>query len=150
MLRYHMKFEDGYQLYGKYIGNWGDKATIWRFDGIYGDKVVSSVTKSPAQHLHLEAVPSSTELLEGDSYDMAAVRLRVRDENGNIASYAQLPVSFSVEGPIEIAGPSVSTLEGGMGGLYLRTTGLTGSATLTVSSPATEPLTIQFTIRGNH
>ena len=149
MLRYHMKFEDGYQLYGKYIGNWGDKATVWRFDAVNGDKVISSVTKSPAQHLHLEAVPSSTELLEGDSYDMASVRLRVRDENGNIASYAQLPVSFAVEGPIEIAGPSLSTLEGGMGGLYIRTTGLSGSASLTVSSSETAPITIQFIIRGN-
>ena len=80
---------------------------------------------------------------------MAAVRIRVKDENGNIASYAQLAVSFTVSGPIEIVGPSSSVLEGGMGGLYLRTTGKPGSASLTITAPETEPVAIFFNIEGD-
>ena len=144
MLRYKMTFNDGVALYGKYVGNWGGEATVWRFDAVESGKVVKSVTLSPGAKLHLEVRVSRTTLLERDTYDMASVRIRILDENGNTASYAQLPVHFTLEGDAALVGEETAVSEGGMTGTYIRSTGTAGRAALTVSTPQTESVTIEF------
>ena len=146
MAQYHMKFSDGFDLYGKYVGNWGGEATRWRFDALNGGKVVKSVTLCPSARLHLEARPSTLTLREGDTYDMAAVRVRILDANGNVAPYAQLPVTLSVTGDLELVGPAAVTAEGGMTGTYVKTTGKAGRGTLTLTTAQTEPVTLHFTV----
>ena len=146
MVRYKMSFQDGYDLYGKYVGNWGGSSTVWRFDAISGGRVVASVTKSPSSKLHLEVKPSHTDLTEGDCYDMAAVRVRILDEYDNPVPYAQLPVTFTVTGEAALVGPSIAVSEGGGCGTYVRTTGKAGTAVLTVSAPQTKPVSLTFNI----
>ena len=146
MVRYGLKYSDAVALYGKYIGNWGGEATVWRLDGEKDGKVVVSCTCSPSSRLHLEVTPSHTQLTEGATYDMAAVRVRILDENGNAAPYAQLPVTFCVTGALELVGPATTCAEGGMTGTYLRTTGQAGDALLTVRCPGTEAVTAAFTV----
>ena len=146
MLRYHMTFDDGVALYGKYVGNWGGAATRWRFDAKRGGKTVASVTRTPSSCLHLEAQPSHTALCEDAGYDMASVRIRILDEFGNPAPYAQLPVRLTLTGAAELACPSVVTAEGGMCGAYVRTAGTAGTAQLTIETGQTEPVTLEFTV----
>ena len=146
MTKYGMKFKDAEKLYGKYIGNWGGEATVWRLDALKDGEVVASRTCCPSGKLRLEAIPSHTRLWEGDTYDMAAVRIRILDENGNIAPYAQLPVRFALEGDAELVGPDVTCAEGGMTGTYVKTVGRAGTAKLTVSTAQTEPVEILFTV----
>ena len=147
MLRYKLTFQDAYKLYGKYIGNWGGEATAWTFVAEHHGYEVASVTCCPSSKLHLEVTPSTTVLGERQSYDMAAIRIRILDEFGNIAPYAQLPVKLKLEGAAELIGPDVVTAEGGMTGSYIRTTGAPGPAKLTVSTNQTEPLIVEFTVR---
>ena len=78
---------------------------------------------------------------------MAAIRIRIEDEYGNTASYAQIPVTIEVQGPIELVGPSAVTAEGGMAGTYIRTTGQYGTASVTLKTEQTEPVTVSFEIR---
>lgn len=146
MLRYHMTFADGVDLYGKYIGNWGGEATRWRFDAVKDGKVVSSVTRSPSARLHLDVRTSTAILTEADTYDMAAVRVRILDENDTAAPFAQLPVHFFLEGDAELIGPATVTAEGGMCGTMIRTVGHSGEATLTVSADGMAPVTIKYGI----
>ena len=146
MVKYGMKYSDAVALYGKYVGNWGGEATVWRFDAEKDGIVTRSVTCCPSARLRLEAIPSHTELTEGDTYDMAAVRIRILDEFGNVAPYAQLPVLFKIEGDAEIVGPHAATAEGGMCGTYIRTTGKTGTARLTISTAQTEAVSLTFDI----
>ena len=147
MVKYGLKYADAVELYGKYIGNWGGEATVWRLDGEKDGDIVASYTCSPSAKLHLEVIPSHTELVEGDTYDMAAVRIRILDENGNVAPYAQLPVRLTLEGVGELVGPNVVTAEGGMTGTYLKTVGKAGTAKLTVFTDQTEPVTVEFGVR---
>lgn len=146
MLQYKMKYSDGVVLYGKYVSGWGSDSIRWRFDAIKDGVVVKSVTKSPSDQLHLTTQVSSTTLHEGDSYDMAAIRIQVRDAYQNIASYAQLPLKIMISGPIEVVGDKMIVTEGGMGGCYIRTTGEQGEAVLTISSPNMNAVSISFTI----
>ena len=146
MVRYNLNYSDAFALYGKYIGNWGGEATQWRFDAIDGDQVVASVTCCPSAKLHLEVTPSATFLEEKQSYDMAAIRIRILDEYGNTASYAQLPVKLAIEGAAELVGPDVVTAEGGMCGTYIRTIGSKGDAQLTISTAQTKSIAVTFQI----
>ena len=147
MVRYKMSYKDGVALYGKYVGNWGGASTVWRFDAIKNGEVVKSVTCCPSAKLHLEATASQTALCEGDTYDMAAVRIRVLDEFGNIAPYAQIPVRLKLEGNAKLVGPDVAVAEGGMCGTYIRTTGIPGSAKLTISADGLSPITVEFVVQ---
>ena len=147
MLRYGLSFADGTALYGKYVGNWGTKATKWRFDAKIGGEVVASRTCCPGSRLHLEVIPSRTVLYEGDTYDMAAVRIRVVDENGSLAPYGSLPVSFKLRGPAELVGPATVCAEGGSCGTYIRTVGRAGKVRLTLSTPQTPAVTLEFEVK---
>ena len=77
---------------------------------------------------------------------MTAVRVRILDENGTPASYAQIPVRFNLEGDAALVGPDAVTAEGGMCGTFLRTIGSKGKAVLTVSADGLEPIQIHFTV----
>ncbi len=147
MLHYQMKYSEGVELYGKYVGSWGGDSTEWKFEAVKDGKPVAYVVKSPRTRLHLEVRTSTTRLEDTDTYDMAAVRIRVLDELSNLAAYAQLPVRLKTEGPIEIVGPDVVTAEGGMCGTYLRTTGEAGNARLIISADGLAETTVDLVIK---
>lgn len=142
MLLNGLRFSDGVELYGKYVSNWGGEATEWRFDAVKNGKVVKSVIKKPGQVAHLEVELSHTELTDGDTYDVAAVRIYARDEFGNPAVYYQEPVILSCTDKLDIIGPHVISLKGGCGGTYVKTTGSAGKAELMVND-----IKIEFNIK---
>ena len=147
MVRYHMTMEDNVRLYGKYIENWGGEATRWRFDGKKDGKVVSSITRCPGSRLSLEVKVSSRTLCEGDTYDMAAVRIRILDEYGNPAVYAQVPLRFMLSGEASLVGPEIVTAEGGMCGTYVKTMGKAGKAKLLIKADHIPEASVDFEIR---
>lgn len=132
MARYHMSFQDAYDLYGKYIGDWGGKSTGFRFIGIKDGKEVITVVKAPCTGMDLQIDVSSYELKEQSTYDVACVRIKVVDQNGNVLPFYNRSLKAETSGPIEIIGPDLIDINGGMGGLYVRTTGETGNASLKV------------------
>ena len=138
MLFKGFKFSDGYELYGKYVSNWGGEATVWRFDAVKDGKVVNSVVKMPGQQVELDVSVSSTKLTEGDTYDAAAVRIRALDGHGNPAVYWQEPIALRCDEGLEIIGPHVISLKGGSGGTYVKTCGVSGKARLYVGDIAVD------------
>ena len=80
---------------------------------------------------------------------LAAVRIEARDEHENVLNFFEEPVAFEVEGPVELIGPAVVSLHGGMGGTYLKTTGKSGAARLVIRNGQTNPVEIRFLVTGN-
>ena len=146
IFQYKLSYSDGVTLFGKYVSGWGSDSITWRFDAIKNGKVVKSIIKRPSTKLHLSYQVSRTSLVEGSCYDMSAIRIQVKDEYHNLASYAQLPLNLITTGPIEIVGPNTVVTEGGMTGTYIKTTGEEGDAVLTISTPDCSAITIHFTI----
>ena len=133
-------------LYIKYIGNWGETATSYRFEAIKNGEVVKTVVKEPMRKPSLEVKVSHTKLREGNTYDVAAIRIRAIDENQNLLPFYQEPIKVEVEGPIAIIGGDVLSLKGGMGGLYVKTLGEKGKAKLRLVNPQCETVEIEFEI----
>ena len=144
MLRYRMNYDDLYKLFGKYVGNWGDAATIYRFEAVKDGKVVKTVQKCPAAELHLHARADHTQLREETTYDVALIRIAMEDQNGAVLPFYQEPVTVETEGPITVIGPKITPLRGGMGGTFVKTTGASGRAVLTLRAGEAEPVQIVF------
>ena len=68
------------------------------------------------------------------------------EENENTLYYCNEPLEFSVEGPIEIIGPKITSLRGGMGGTYVKTTGEGGKAILSISNPQLGNVKLEFDV----
>ena len=150
MTRYKMKFDDAYMLFGKYIGNWGGKVTKFRFEGIRNGEVVKTVIKSAMTELNLSIDVSSNDLVEGPTYDVAAIRIKVTDEYGNVMPFYNRPAQIDVTGDIEVLGPSLADINGGMGGVYVRTTGKEGKGSIRITLPENgQSVSTDFTITKN-
>ena len=134
MAVYHMKFEDAYRLYNRYIGNWGGSSVRFVFEGYKDGKKVKTLTKTTFARLHLEIRCSSMTLNEKDTYDAAAVRVAVCDESGTVQPFFSDSLPLKAEGCGEIIGPGSVRVSGGCGGTYLKSTGK-GKIRLTVSCP---------------
>ena len=147
MLLYGMKYNDIVALYNKHAGDWGAASRNYRFDAVMNGKVIKSVTKTPMNKASLKADAYKTTLVEDASYDVGAVRISAVDEFGNKLTFFSEPITLSVSGPIEIVGPSVISLKGGMGGAYVKTTGESGKATLTLTSATLGELKIDFEVK---
>lgn len=149
MICYHMKPKDAVALYTRYVGDWGTTSTVYKFEAIKDGKVVKSVTKEPMHQVHLEVKVSAQKLTEGRTYDMAAVRIRALDENDNVLNFFNEPVQFQVEGALELVGPKIICLQGGMGGTYVKTTGQTGEGILKITNEQTGEVCKHFQVTLN-
>ena len=148
--RYGLSFEQGYALFGKYMGGWGDASVIWRFEAVKNGQTVKSVVRAPGNRLHIDATATSVYLAEGDCMDMSLVRIMIKDENGNAAPYSQIPLKLEVSGTIELAGPDMITAEGGMCGTIIRTCGKCGAGSLLITSACTDSLRLDFFVNESH
>ena len=146
MLIYGMKYNDIVDLYTKYAGDWGGTSTVYRFDAIKNGRVVKTVTKAPMSECGLSVSVYKTNLVERESYDVSAIRISAVDEHDNLLNFSSEPISINVEGPIQIIGPSVVSLMGGMAGTYIKSLGKTGKASVTISSPHMGEVVIPITV----
>ena len=60
--------------------------------------------------------------------------------------FYQEPIKVEVEGPLTLIGHDVLSLKGGMGGLYVKTTGKKGVGKVRLTNPQLESVEITFEI----
>ena len=141
-----MKLQEAYDLYSKYIGNWGGTATVYRYEAVKNGKVVKTVEKKPMTKGHLEVKCPHTTLREEQTYDVAAIRIKASSEEGNLLNYSHAPISLRTEGDIELIGPSIISLTGGMSGTYVKSIGKAGHGKLIIESETFGKVEITFEV----
>ena len=146
LMKYKMTIQQVTDLYTKYIGNWGENAVKYRLDAITDGRVVKSIVKAPMTKVILEAEADHTELVENHTYDVALVQIRMVSEFGNILHFANEPVFLDTIGPLEIIGPKTFSLQGGMFGTYVKSTG-SGMAHLRITDTRGNEKTILFHVK---
>ena len=125
------------------------ETAVWRFEALRGEQVIRTVTVSPVEKIHMEGACDTAVLVDGDTWDMATIRLRAVDQNGNLAPYAHDVLRFEAEGCVELEGPALVALEGGMSGCYVRTTGEEGTGRLTVYRGGEKEMTFTFDVKAH-
>ena len=146
IIKHHLSINKIVDLYTKYIGDWGGNCTVYRFDAIKHGQVVKSVIKQAMNSLNLEIKCSSTTLREGNSYDVASLRIRALDEHGNLLPYCSEPLRIRTKGGIKVIGPDMTSLRGGASGFYIKTTGEKGPATVIISTPQLKDIKLEFEV----
>jgi len=71
------------------------------------------------------------------------------NEHGQVLAYCLDPVELRVEGMIELVGPSVVPLRGGMCGTYVKSVGESGKGVLYMMCRGVQK-TIEFTVDVNN
>ena len=145
-VKYRISLNDAVALYNKYIGDWGGESTEFKFEAIKDGEVIKELVVSPITSHKLETEVSNTTLKEENTYDVAAVRITDIDNNGLVLPYSNESVSLSTVGPIEVIGPNIISLQGGMGGTYVKTTGKAGDAKLIITPQYGESIEIKFNV----
>ena len=148
ILNYRMSFSSVAPLYTKYVGDWGGAATTYRFEAVdtNGATIYKTVWKKPMTEVVLSAEADHTDLVEKHSYDVALIRIQARDEMGNVLPVYNDPVTLEASGQLELIGPNVISLNGGMGGTYVKTIGKSGEGKLIIRSGNAKEIEIVFDI----
>ena len=133
-------------LYTKFVGLWGGEASVFKFEAVKGGKVVKTVFKGPVQSIELCADVSSSVLREEESYDAAMVRVRARDNYGNVLPYFAEPAFFEARGAVEVYGPSEAAFRAGTCACYVRSVGKKGKGSLVVRAAGMEKI-VEFTVK---
>lgn len=120
MMRYKITMQDGVDLYGKYIGNWGQESVSYKVAGYKNNKKVIEKTYQPFNKLEYSVSFSSTELVIGDTYDVLQVFIEANDQHGNILPYYFDQVSVDCDEGIEVYGPTSFPIIAGQGSFYIR------------------------------
>ncbi len=147
MLFHRFKIADGIRLYTKYVSGWGETSNVYRFEAIKDGNVIKTVTKGATNKPHLKVTADHTELVEDTSYDAALVRITAVDDYDNVLPYCQDPVTIEAVGEIEIVGPSLTSLKGGMTGTIVRTKGKAGSGELRIADNRGNYVTLSFEVK---
>ncbi len=146
LLRYRLTYDDAVSLFTRYVGNWGDEASLWRFEGLIGEKVVCRETYGQHKQPYLEVSTRTTTIELGDSYSMVSLNVSVHRQGMTLPlPYAHEPFSVQIEGPLRLVSPPLSVCEGGTAVVYVRTIGKKGKARVTICSDMGDK-TLEFTV----
>jgi beta-galactosidase len=146
LLRYRLKYDDAVALFTKYVGNWGSESSLWRFEGLVGDKVVCLESYGQYKQPYLEVTTRTDRIVLADSYSMVSLNVAVHKQGMTLPlPYAHEPFSVQVEGPLRLVSPATSVCEGGNAVVYVRTIGEKGEAKVTICSGMGDK-TLEFTV----
>lgn len=112
-IRHHLSFVEIYQLYGKYISGWGSDGLRYEFTGIKDGKEVIKAFAGPTSKYLYQITATKKELVYGDTYDVARVKILCVDEYGNTVAMDNSVFELETDGPIRILGPNKGALVGG-------------------------------------
>ena len=141
MMSERLTFDDVVKLYGKYENSWGSLANEVKLEAYKDGKLVATKTVGSMYSYTLDVTASHLTLRENTTYDVAAVNIVARDQNGNVCPYVNRAVKLAASGAIELIGPSNVALSGGRFGTYVKSNGTAGKGYLQV-----DDITIEFEV----
>lgn len=132
--KYHLSYDDGVKLYYKYLGSWGSRNLVYRFDGYIGDKKVKTLVRENNKTFDYVVEIPRTNLKHDVTYDVAKVIVKKVNQNGDIIPYCFDLIEVNVSGSIELIGPSKLNLIGGTIAFWVKTNGVKGTGTITITT----------------
>jgi len=145
-LKYKIQFSDGVKLYEKYVGKWGLEAITYKFEGYVDQVLVTSQTVGTSTEFDLVVEVDDKVLEESTTYETTRITVFHKDEHGNSKLYSNETLHITVDGPLQIIGPTTVSLIGGSIGIYVKTIGEKGVAKVTINSNHYKPQTVHITV----
>jgi len=119
--KYKMTYDQGVKMFYKYMSGWGSDKTSYRFEGYKKEKLVKTVYKENHETFDYKLDISSKNLKIEETYDVTRCVLSKVNQNGEIVLYSFDPAQIKVTGSIELIGPDLVSLKGGVIGFWVKT-----------------------------
>lgn len=145
MIKYHMSYQKGAELYTKYINNWGQDVK-YRFIGYQNDKKVCEAIKGDSTVRNLEVKSNKETLIIGDTYDVCRIQVRLVDQYENILPYSFDSITIETTNNLEVIGPKQLALIGGSVAFWVKTKRETGKGEVKVMLANGETKTLSLSI----
>ena len=139
----HLDQQAVWDMYRKY----NDPDAEYCLEAENDGEVVARLVRMQGRPERLQAVASSRLLKEVRTYDVAAVRVNVLDEQGNVPAHYDGILQIEVSGAIALIGPRLLSFCGGCCGFYVRTTGEPGKGMVRIRTMDMDAETIAFEVR---
>ncbi|MDA3849681.1 MAG: glycoside hydrolase family 2 protein [Spirochaetaceae bacterium] len=136
----------GYQLYTKYLNSWGSDSLTYRFEGYQGSTKVWEQKLGAMESRRFNLRADYTTLKETATWQTTRVVVEALDQFGNVLHYAGDPLQIQVDGSLELIGPDLRNLYGGSTAFWVKTTGETGEARISVSSPGWDEVLLSIMV----
>ena len=134
MIKNKLSFNQGTELFSKYVGDWGGKRTVYKFEGYTNGQLVKTVIKGSVTKAKIKAEIDNKELIIGNTYDATRIVVKAVSEDDNLLPFANDVIEVKTEGPIKIIGEAHLALIGGVRGIYIKTAGEVGKAKVVVGN----------------
>lgn len=132
--KYNLTFDQGVKLFFKYVGGWGTKKVSYRFDGYIDDTKVKTVIKENHDEFRYVIEYNRKVLKVEDTYDALRVVIKKVNQHNEIIPYSFDPISIKTEGSIDIIGPNLIHLQGGVAAFYVKTNQNKGIGTIYIQA----------------
>jgi beta-galactosidase len=147
MLKYKLDMDQATLIFGKYLGDWGNKATKYEFQGFINHELVKKVIKSPAIEANIKIVLDSHQLSSEDTYDATRALILCQDAFGNDLPYIYEPFRIYTNNLLEVIGPNEISLIGGSTAFWIKSVGLSGVGEVIIESERFGKFTYQIEIK---
>ncbi len=122
-----------WQMYGKYVANWGSKSVSYTFKGYMNQKEVISKTKGNDYQMMIKITSDALSLNHAETYDVTRITIEALNEHQHRLVFASESLTIKTDEKLKLIGDDVISLIGGIRSFWVRTTGIAGKSILTVT-----------------
>ena len=134
MIKNKLTVKAGIDLYSKYVGDWGGKRTIYKFEGYKNGVLVKKIIKTSVNSPKLVVELERKELCISDTYDVLEIIIKATSEYGSILPYANHVINLEANDVIEIIGEKNIPLIGGVAAVYVKSKNKVGTGKIQISN----------------
>ncbi|TNF09011.1 MAG: glycoside hydrolase family 2 protein [Bacillota bacterium] len=124
-----------YQMYGKYVANWGSKSISYTFKGYNKGTLVIETTKGNDFKHNIRVLSDTLDLYIDDTYDVAKVTVEAINEYQHRLVYANDAFEVITDDLVEVIGPKTLSLIGGIRSFWIKTKHQVGTSYVTIKHP---------------
>jgi beta-galactosidase len=125
-----------FDMYGKYVANWGSKSIQYTFKGYINDNLVIESVKGNDFQKNIRIQADSYDLYIGDTYDVCRITIEAVNEHQHRLIYAQDAFEVITDDFVEVIGPKMISLIGGIRSFWVKTRNKQGNSYVTIKHPS--------------
>ncbi len=121
-----------YDMYGKYVANWGSKSVFYTFKGFIDGVHVITKTKGNDYQIDFKISLDRDKLVIEDTYDVTRITIEALNEHNHRLTYAHDAFEIITDDKLEVIGDCFVSLIGGIRSFWVKTKKTTGQSTLII------------------
>lgn len=134
LLKNKLTYTDAVGFFTKYVGGWGEKQNVYAYKAFRQNKCFKEVRKGFNEDYRFDVRLSASELHHQETYDVVKVEIKKCNAFDEIAFYDTSIIRLNASSHLEVIGPAVRVLQGGVCAVWLKTR-RPGQGSFTLETP---------------